>query len=91
MARTIAKLSPAKVKNAKKPGLYGDGAGLYLHVGPTGGKSWVYRFMLDGRAREMGLGPEHTIGLARARELALECRQQRHAGVDPLEFAPGTT
>ena len=36
--------------------MYPDGGGLYLQV-TTGGASWVYRYMLDGRAREMGLGP----------------------------------
>lgn len=85
MARTIEKLSPAKVNKTTKPGLYGDGAGLWLNVGPTGGKSWIFRFMLDGRAREMGLGPLHTIGLAEAREAARECRKQCMAGIDPLE------
>ncbi|MFL2782640.1 MAG: Arm DNA-binding domain-containing protein [Rhodospirillales bacterium] len=29
--------------------------GLYLQVGKSGAKSWLYRFMLNGRAREMGL------------------------------------
>ena len=43
------------------------------NVGPTGGKSWLFRFMLDGRAREMGLGALHTIGLAEARERANRC------------------
>ena len=66
MARKIGKLSPAEVRNKTKPGLYGDGGGLYLNVGPTGGKSWLFRFMLNGTAREMGLGPVHTIGLAEA-------------------------
>lgn len=84
MARMIERLSPVKVAKASKPGMYADGAGLYLHVGPTGGKSWIYRFMLEGKAREMGLGPLHTIGLADARQLALEARKQRLAGVDPL-------
>jgi integrase len=84
MARMVEKLSPTKVQKVTKPGLYGDGAGLWLHVGPTGGKSWVYRFMLDGTAREMGLGPLHTVGLAEARRLAAQCRRQRFAGVDPL-------
>ena len=50
--------------------MYADGAGLYLLVGPTGAKSWIYRFMLNGKAREMGLGPMHTIGLAEARKRA---------------------
>jgi integrase len=86
MARTIEKLSPAKVQKEKKPGLYGDGAGLYLNVGPTGGKSWVLRYMRDGKAREMGLGPLHTIGLAEARERAREQRRLLLDGVDPLDL-----
>jgi integrase len=85
VARMIEKLSPAKVQKVKKPGLYGDGAGLWLNVGPTGGKSWIYRFMLDGNAREMGLGPLHTIGLAEARQAAAACRRQRLAGIDPID------
>jgi integrase len=85
MARKVMKLSAATVKNATRPGLYGDGAGLYLNVGPTGGKSWLFRFMLNGKAREMGLGPLHTIGLAEARERALTARKLRLDGVDPLE------
>ncbi len=85
MARKIDKLSAVAVKNASKPGLYGDGNGLYLNVGPTGGKSWLFRFMLSGKAREMGLGPVHTIGLADARERAKEARKLRLDGVDPLD------
>ena len=85
MARAIGKLSPARVKNANKPSLYGDGGGLYLNVGPTGGKSWLFRYMLAGRAREMGLGPLHTIGIADARERAAAGRKQRLDGIDPLD------
>ncbi len=65
--------------------MYADGAGLYLLVGPTGAKSWIYRFMLNGKAREMGLGPVHTIGLAEARKRAQEHRRQRLDGIDPLD------
>ncbi|HTW71154.1 MAG TPA: integrase arm-type DNA-binding domain-containing protein [Acetobacteraceae bacterium] len=83
--REIGKLTPAKVKSASKPGLYGDGGGLWLNVGPTGGKSWLFRFMLNGRAREMGLGPLHTIGLAEARERARAARHQLLDGIDPLD------
>jgi integrase len=85
MVRAIGKLSPAQVRHATKPGLYGDGAGLWLHVGPTGGKSWLYRYMLAGRARGMGLGPLHTIGLAEARERAAAARRLCLDGIDPLE------
>jgi integrase len=85
MARTVGKLTPARVKTASAPGLYGDGGGLYLNVGPTGGKSWLFRFMLNGKAREMGLGPLHTIGLAEARERATAARKLRLDGIDPLD------
>jgi integrase len=85
MAREIGRLSSAKIRSAKRPGMYADGGGLYLHVGPTGAKSWIYRFMLRGKAREMGLGPLHTIGLAEARQRTLDCRRQRFDGIDPLE------
>jgi integrase len=83
--RKIKKLSPAGVRNASEPGLYGDGAGLWLNVGPTGGKSWLLRYMLNGKAREMGLGPLHTIGLSEARERARTARHQLLDGIDPLD------
>ncbi len=85
MVRAVGKLSPAKVRHASKPGLYGDGGGLWLLVGPTGGKSWIYRFMINGRARAMGLGPLHTIGLGEARERATAARRLCLDRVDPLE------
>ena len=85
MARQLNKLSAVDLKNKTKPGLYGDGGGLYLSVGPTGAKSWIYRFMLNGKAREMGLGPIHTVSLAEARKRAGEQRLLRHDGTDPLE------
>ena len=65
--------------------MYPDGGGLYLQVTASGAKSWIYRFTLHGRTREMGLGPLHTISLAMAREKATECRRLRLNGVDPIE------
>jgi integrase len=86
MARGVNKLGPAAYRAAmKKPGMHGDGGGLWLHVGPTLGSSWIYRFMLDGRAREMGLGPTHTIGLAEARDRAKAARLLVLDGKDPLD------
>jgi integrase len=85
MARVIGKLKALDVTRAKQPGHYGDGGGLYLLIGPTGAKSWVYRFRERGRLREMGLGPVHTISLAQARERARLCREQRLDGLDPIE------
>jgi integrase len=67
------------------PGRYGDGAGLYLQVGPTGTKSWLFRYEFNQRERYMGLGPLHTVDLADAREQARKARRQILDGVDPLD------
>jgi integrase len=85
MPRHIGKLSPAKVRTETKPGIYGDGGGLWLNVSAAGTKSWLYRFMLNGKAREMGLGPLHTIGLAEARERARAARHLCLDGIDPID------
>src|SRR5262249_19012780 len=84
MTRRMGALSVAKVNALKARGFYCDGGGLYLQVAPGGSKSWVFRFKQDGKARDMGLGPLHTIGLAEARELALEKRKLRVLGIDPI-------
>jgi hypothetical protein len=60
-----------------------DGGGLYLQV-TANGASWVYRFALNGRAREMGLAPLSLFGLQDGAK-ALDARRLRHAGVDPIE------
>ncbi|MGS0735066.1 MULTISPECIES: Arm DNA-binding domain-containing protein [unclassified Pseudomonas] len=50
----MGKLNPRQVENLTEPGTYGDGDGLRLVVKPTGRKSWLLRFQLAGRRREMG-------------------------------------
>ncbi len=85
MAKGIEQLSALKVEKAKEPGYYFDGGGLYLQVSKAGTKSWIFRFRLGQRIREMGLGSFQTYGLADARALAAECRKLVHAGKDPIE------
>jgi integrase len=85
MGRQLNKLSALAVSRAKTPGYRPDGGGLYLQVSAGGAKSWVYAYMLRGRNREMGLGTLEATPLAQARALAAICRQQRAAGVDPIE------
>jgi integrase len=84
MAQT-GRLTALKVgRLTGKQGMHADGGGLYLQV-TEGGASWIYRYMLNGRAREMGLGPLVLFGLQEAREKALDARRLRHEGVDPIE------
>jgi integrase len=79
-ARSLDKL----IKEAS-PGLIGDGGGLYLQVGKTGGLSWLYRFQLNGSRRAMGLGKHPEVSLAQARERAANARKQVADGIDPIE------
>ena len=84
MAQNIKRLSALAVTRANKQGLYPDAAGLYLRVGRGGAKSWVFRFMLNGRAREMGFGSFTKVGLADARKKAIDARLLLSDGRDPL-------
>lgn len=84
MAHTLNRLTPRGVETAKTPGLYADGGGLYLRVGRGGAKSWCLRYMLEGKAREMGLGGLSKIGLADARKKASAQRLLLVERVDPL-------
>ncbi len=79
-------LTPLTVKNAKA-GRHADGGGLNLLVKDSGARSWVYRFMLDGKSRDLGLGSAagpDKIPLSKARDLATALRLRVKAGVDPL-------
>ncbi|MGV7215910.1 tyrosine-type recombinase/integrase [Bradyrhizobium sp. UFLA05-112] len=91
------KLTALEVTKAKTPGMYGDGAGLYLQVKGDGkeriSKSWIFRYRLNGHtsktgkplAREMGLGSLETWNLSEARERARKMRQLIDEGKDPIE------
>ncbi|MDY0012834.1 MAG: integrase arm-type DNA-binding domain-containing protein [Rhodocyclaceae bacterium] len=85
MGRGSNKLTDRTVRSLKDVGRYGDGLGLWLQIGPDGGKSWVYRFMLDGKARMMGLGRYPDVSLEQARKKATECRNLVREGKDPID------
>lgn len=85
MGRKVGRLSALEVKHKAEPGYFPDGAGLYLQVSSSGSKSWVFRFQLNGRRREMGLGATHTVLLTKAREKAREARELLLDGIDPIE------
>ncbi len=85
MPRRSKPLTAKQVANAK-PGKHTDGGGLMLYVLGDGGSSWVLRYTLDGRRREIGLGPAKghaAVGLADARAEADRLRLLIRAGRDP--------
>lgn len=85
MARPSNRFSALQVARLKKPGRYGDGGGLWLQVSEAGTKSWLFRYMRHGRARQMGLGSFADVSLAQARTKASEARRLLRSGTDPID------
>ncbi len=81
-----SRLTDAKIKGLTAPGMYSDGAGLYMRVHPGGSKSWFFIYQRNGIRRELGLGGFSGIApvtLATARRKADELRQALAEGRDP--------
>jgi len=87
MARLIQQLTEQKIRGLKKVGLHHDGAGLYLQIRPGGARSWIYRYRLNGRTRDQGLGALVDVSLVRARDKANAARALVNEGIDPIEHA----
>lgn len=84
-SRTTNRLTALRVQNLQERGDHCDGGGLYLRVTDRDSKSWLFRFTLAKRAREMGLGPFPAMSLAAARVAAQKCPESLVAGADPIE------
>lgn len=89
--RQVEKLTAVEVAKASRKGMYPDGRGLYLKVGTSATedrpatKHWIFRYMLHGRPRHMGLGPVCDVSLAQARREAQACRELLRDHIDPIE------
>jgi integrase len=81
----MGKLTKLAVDKLRDPGRYSDGQNLWLQISKNGGKSWLLRYQIDGRARHMGLGPVELVTLAEARDRAHELRRDLARGIDPIE------
>ena len=83
-------LTEMKIR-AAGPGMHSDGNGLYLQVRQGSdpavrfSKSWIFRFQLNGRRREMGLGSLIDVSAKSARLLAMDARRLVVDGFDPLD------
>ncbi len=74
-----------KLAKEAVPGLTSDGNGLYLRITKSASAGWIYRYKLNGRSRDMGLGAYPQVSLAEARDLASAAGAQKRSGVDPIE------
>jgi hypothetical protein len=89
----MSKLTALHVKNlkftdlggVKRPVRIGDGGGLYLQITKGGSKSWLFRYQLRGKSREMGLGSygvdDAGVSLSDARRSAQRASLQLAEGL----------
>jgi integrase len=96
MSRSQSRLSARTVQTKVESGYFADGAGLYLQVSRSASefdqkvgacdvaRSWIFRFKIDKRPREMGLGSTRVVSLVEARRRAAMCRQLLAEGKDPI-------
>lgn len=79
-------LTEVKCKSAKpkiKVYYLNDGAGLRLRVRPDGGRSWIFRYRLNGKEKNIGLGSYPIVSLTIARTIAAENRLLVTSGSNP--------
>jgi integrase len=79
------RLTFKQIERLHELGRYADGGNLWLQVRGADNKSWLLRYTLNGRSRQMGLGSFPDVGLAEARERARIERLRLSEGLDPLE------
>jgi integrase len=86
----LRELNSLQVRTQKKPGRFRAGPNLWLQVSPASNgdgvvKSWLLRYVIDGRERLMGLGSLRLFSLQEARARAKRHLQLLADGIDPLE------
>jgi integrase len=89
MAKRTGKdwLNARGVATIKEPGYHADGGGLYLCVTSTNAgisKSWILRYQVNRKRREMGLGSLSTLSLSEARKRRDEELTKAKGGIDPI-------
>ena len=84
-------LTAITVKNETRPGRHADGSGLYLVVSDTGAKQWLWRGVVHGRRRDIGMGSAGLVPLRDAPETARSWRRIAREGGDPPPSAAAST
>lgn len=78
------KLNNFKIKNLPLNKKVSDGGGLNLILTSRDKGKWTFRYRLDAKAREMGIGSYPEISLSEARDIVLEKKRMKSQGVDPI-------
>lgn len=85
MPKIAKELTVAAVAKLREPGRYRVGGvqGLQLRVTDTGTRLWVYRVVVAGKRRDIGLGNLQDVTLSQARDAARDMGRSIRSGVDP--------
>lgn len=77
MAKIVKPLTAVKVRQAKiseKPYKLYDGDGLFLHVSPSGRKTFRFEYSINGRKTSVTIGQYPFVSLEQARKQRMEMR-----------------
>jgi integrase len=87
MGKRQIELGALAVSNIRRRGInfVGGVTGLGLNVTGCGSRSWVLRYTVSGKRRDMGLGGYPDVTLAQAKEAARVARAKLSQGIDPIE------
>lgn len=87
MGKRQIELGAIAVSNIRRRGInfVGGVTGLGMNVTSCGSRSWILRYTVNGRRRDMGLGGYPDVTLAQAKEAARTARAKLAQGIDPIE------
>jgi len=66
-------------------GKYHDGNGLYISIYSPGKGKWSFRYTINKKSREMGLGSYPDVSLSDARQLSFNNKQLLSKKIDPID------
>jgi len=75
----IRKLKPEESDYARS-----EGNGFTIRVMPSGVKTWLYIYAIDGKRRKMNLGSYPGVTLETARDKFEDAKKQVKNGIDPM-------
>jgi integrase len=86
LPKLARQLTDKEVRSIGVPGLHSVGgqAGLRIQISKNGAKSWILRVMINGKVREIGLGPFSKVSLKAARLKARALHEIIQQGRDPI-------
>ena len=79
----LTDLKVQSIKAADRPQKITDGEGLYLHVSPSGTKTWRFDYRYQSKRYTLTIGKYPLVSLAEARIKRSEAKKMLLDGVDP--------